>query len=36
MLVTTCYKPTRVMFQFLTDFLEMLPNAHFYKRKVSC
>ena len=33
-LITTCYKTTRVMFDFLTDFMEMLPNAHFYKRRV--
>ena len=34
MLITTCYKTTRVMYDFLTDFMEMLPNAHFYKRRV--
>ena len=34
MLITTCYKTTRVMYSFLTDFMEMLPNAHFYKRRV--
>ena len=33
-LLTTCLHPTRAMFDFLTDFMEMLPNAHFYKRRV--
>ena len=33
-LITTCYRTTRVMYDFLTDFMEMLPNAHFYKRRV--
>ena len=33
-LLTTNYKPSVVMFAFLADMLEVLPNAHFYKRQV--
>lgn len=34
LLVTTCYRPTKVMYQFLADMLEALTNAHYYKRQV--
>eukprot|EP00884_Botryococcus_braunii_P010775 jgi/Botrbrau1/1969/Bobra.0052s0012.1 len=32
-LLTTCYKPTGVMFMFMADIIDMLPNATFYKRQ---
>ena len=34
-LLTTCYKPTKVMYQFLAEMLETLPSAYYYKRQVS-
>ena len=37
MLLTTCYKPSKLMFHFLADMLEVLPCAQFFKRQVdSC
>ena len=35
MLLTTCYKPSKLMFHFLADMLEVLPCAQFFKRQVS-
>ena len=36
-LLTTCYKPSKLMFHFLADMLEVLPCAQFFKRQVhSC
>ena len=35
MLLTTCYAPSRLMYHFLADMLEVLPCATFYKRQVS-
>lgn len=32
-LITTCYKPSSVMFKFLAEMLEVLPCATYYKRK---
>ena len=34
-LLTTCYAPSRLMYHFLADMLEVLPCATFYKRQVS-
>lgn len=34
-LLTTCYKPSRLMYHFLAEMLEVLPCATFYKRQVS-
>ena len=34
-LLTTCYKPSKLMFHFLADMLEVLPCAQFFKRQVS-
>lgn len=31
-LLTTCYKPSKVMFKFITEMLEVLPAATYYKR----
>eukprot|EP00775_Hariotina_reticulata_P008898 gene8898-9075_t len=31
-LITTCYKPSKLMFTFLTEMLEVLPCAEYYKR----
>jgi len=33
-LLTTSYSPSKLMFQFLVDMLEVLPCATFYKRQV--
>ena len=33
-LLTTCYKPSKLMFHFLADMLEVLPCAQFFKRQV--
>ena len=33
-LLTTCYRPSRLMYHFLADMLEVLPCATFYKRQV--
>ena len=35
MLLTTCYRPSKLMFHFLADMLEVLPCAQFFKRQVS-
>ncbi|CAL5229421.1 g12743 [Coccomyxa viridis] len=32
-LLTTCYKPSKLMFHFLADMLEVLPCAQFFKRQ---
>ncbi|KAF6265572.1 anticodon-binding protein [Scenedesmus sp. NREL 46B-D3] len=32
-LVTTCYKPSKTMFTFLAEMLEVLPCAEYYKRQ---
>ena len=32
-LLTTCYKPSGVMYRFLAEMLEVLPNATYYKRQ---
>ena len=34
-LLTTCYRPSKLMFHFLADMLEVLPCAQFFKRQVS-
>jgi hypothetical protein len=34
-LLTTCYRPSRLMYAFLADMLEVLPCATFYKRQAS-
>uniref|UniRef100_A0A7R9VIK0 Brix domain-containing protein n=1 Tax=Chlamydomonas euryale TaxID=1486919 RepID=A0A7R9VIK0_9CHLO len=31
-LVTTCYKPSKVMYTFLSEMLEVFPTAQYYKR----
>lgn len=31
-LITTCYKPTGIMYRFISELLEVLPNAVYYKR----
>jgi ribosome production factor 1 len=31
-LLTTSYKPTQLMYQFLSEMLELLPAAEYYKR----
>ncbi|KAL6752134.1 anticodon-binding protein [Haematococcus lacustris] len=31
-LITTCYKPTKVMYTFISEMLELLPHAEYYKR----
>lgn len=31
-LITTCYKPTKAMYTFLSEMLELLPAAEYYKR----
>ncbi len=31
-LITTSYKPTGLMYQFLSEVLELLPAAEYYKR----
>ncbi len=36
MLLTTCYKPSKVMFELLADLLDVLPVAYYYKRQVGC
>ena len=33
-LLTTCYRPTMAMKNFLTDILTVFPNATYYKRQV--
>ena len=33
-LLTTSYKPSKLMFHFLADMLEVLPCAQFFKRQV--
>lgn len=33
-LLTTSYRPSKVMFHFLADMLDVLPCAQFYKRQV--
>ncbi|KAK9794913.1 hypothetical protein WJX73_005398 [Symbiochloris irregularis] len=33
LLITTCSRPSKNMFLFLTDLLEVLTNAHYYKRQ---
>ena len=32
-LITTCYKPSGVMYKFITDLLETLPTVTYYKRQ---
>eukprot|EP00882_Tetradesmus_deserticola_P023221 GHRQ01025266.1.p1 GENE.GHRQ01025266.1~~GHRQ01025266.1.p1 ORF type:complete len:255 (+),score=124.50 GHRQ01025266.1:23-766(+) len=32
-LVTTCYKPSKTMFTFLAEMLEVLPRVEYYKRQ---
>ena len=32
-LVTTCRKPSRVMFKFLEDFLTIVPSCYYYARR---
>eukprot|EP00878_Enallax_costatus_P037129 GHUV01041924.1.p1 GENE.GHUV01041924.1~~GHUV01041924.1.p1 ORF type:complete len:248 (+),score=65.50 GHUV01041924.1:199-942(+) len=32
-LVTTCYKPSKTMFTFLSEMMEVLPCAEYYKRQ---
>ncbi|KAK9851157.1 hypothetical protein WJX84_000399, partial [Apatococcus fuscideae] len=32
-LLTTCYKPTKLMYRFLAEMLETLPCAYYYKRQ---
>ena len=34
-LLTTCYKPSGIMYKFLSEMLEVLPCATYYKRQVS-
>ena len=34
LLITTTYRPSKLMYQFLADLLEVLTNAHYYKRQV--
>lgn len=34
-LLTTCYKPSGIMYKFLAEMLEVLPCATYYKRQVS-
>lgn len=31
-LLTTCYKPSKVMYTFLSEMMEVLPSAEYYKR----
>ncbi|KAG2500317.1 hypothetical protein HYH03_001893 [Edaphochlamys debaryana] len=31
-LLTTCYKPSKIMYTFLSEMLEVLPCAEYYKR----
>ncbi|KAF5836597.1 anticodon-binding protein [Dunaliella salina] len=31
-LLTTCYKPSKIMYTFLSEMLEVLPHAEYYKR----
>lgn len=31
-LLTTCYKPSKIMYDFLSEMLETLPEAEYYKR----
>ncbi|KAG1657804.1 hypothetical protein FOA52_006580 [Chlamydomonas sp. UWO 241] len=31
-LITTCYKPSKVMYTFLSEMLEVFPAAQYYKR----
>lgn len=33
-LLTTCYKPSGIMYKFLAEMLEVLPCATYYKRQV--
>lgn len=33
-LLTTCYRPTMAMKNFLADVLTVFPNATYYKRQV--
>ena len=32
-LLTTCYKPSKLMFELLADLLDVLPVAYYYKRQ---
>uniref|UniRef100_A0A7S0RIG7 Brix domain-containing protein n=1 Tax=Chlamydomonas leiostraca TaxID=1034604 RepID=A0A7S0RIG7_9CHLO len=32
-LITTCYKPSKVMYTFISELLETLPHAEYYKRQ---
>ena len=34
-LLTTCYKPSKLMFELLAELLDVLPVAYYYKRQVS-
>lgn len=34
-LLTTCYKPSGIMYKFLAEMLEVLPCATYYKRQVT-
>ena len=34
MLLTTCYKPSKLMFELLAELLDVLPVAYYYKRQV--
>lgn len=33
-LLTTCYKPSKLMFELLAELLDVLPVAYYYKRQV--
>ena len=35
-LLTTNYKPSAIMYAFIADMLEVLPDATYYKRQVGC
>mmetsp|Transcript_30171 Transcript_30171/g.55130 ORF Transcript_30171/g.55130 Transcript_30171/m.55130 type:complete len:365 (-) Transcript_30171:263-1357(-) len=32
-LITTCYKPSKIMYTFISEMLELLPCATYYKRE---
>ena len=33
-LLTTCYKPSKLMFELLAELLDVLPVVYYYKRQV--
>eukprot|EP00919_Chromeraceae_sp_WS-2016_P051998 GHVR01123237.1.p1 GENE.GHVR01123237.1~~GHVR01123237.1.p1 ORF type:complete len:322 (+),score=56.41 GHVR01123237.1:176-1141(+) len=33
LMVTTCVRPTKEMFDFMKEFCAIVPNTHYYKRK---